>query len=105
MIIFGTVLAYIIVICVVVFLCLKIYAANKIIKSQIEFINNFDKELYNDLRAVQLKALEISRLADKYTKGKNSLLGDIIYAFLIALLPFKKLKGILYLHKLSKKIL
>ncbi len=68
-----------------------------------ESIDNLDKELYKDLRLVQYKAMDISAQAKKYTKNKNAIYGEIVTTLALALLPFKKLKGIIYLHKLGRK--
>lgn len=94
-----------IIILIGVFLVFQLRKISHNIRSHKEFIIKLDEQLYKDLRETQFKAREISKQANKYTNQKYSILSEIISTILLAILPFKKLKSIIYLHKLGRKIL
>ena len=75
------------------------------LKEQTETINKLDRQLYRDLRMAQYRAMDIAKQANKYINGKNSILSEAVSAVALAVLPFKKLKSIIYLHKLGNKII
>lgn len=75
------------------------------IKAQTKQINELDAQLYSNLRMVQYKAMDITKQANKFINSKNSLLAELVSTVAIAVLPFKKLKSLIYLHKLGKKVI
>ena len=105
MVTFFSVIIYFAVITISVLLIIQIRKLSQALKKQTEQINELDKNLYSNLRMAQFKAMDISRQADKYIKGKNSILSEIISTVALAILPFKKLKSLIYLHKLGKKVM
>ena len=97
MVIFIATLIYIAVVGLCIFLVQKIYSFRKQIKKHNEFIKNFDNKVYKELRIAQFKAYEISKQAQRFQKDKNSIIGEILSTF-------KKIKSLIFLRKLSKKI-
>ena len=84
---------------------MQLQKLSKAVRLHKEAIDNLDKELYKDLRQVQYNAMNLSKEANRYMKDKNSILSEIISTALLSFLPFKKLKSIIYLHKIGKKII
>lgn len=105
MVIIIAVIVYLLLIWASIFCICKIKQLTKTLQTQKEFADNLEKELYKDLRMVQYKALDISNQAKTFTKNKNSILTEAVSTLALALLPFKKIKSVIYLHKLSKKCL
>ena len=105
MIIFFSVILYFLIVALSVFLIIKLRELSAVIKAQTEAANKLDKELYTNLRELQYKAKDITKQANKYICGKNSILGEIVSSATLAVLPFKKLKSLIYLHKLGKKVM
>ena len=98
-------IAFPIIILLGVFLIFQLRKLSQNIREHNEFIKKLDAQLYKDLRETQFKAREISKQARKYTDKKYSILSEIVSTILITILPFKKLKNIIYLHKIGKKVM
>ena len=105
MAIFLSVVLYFAIILISVFLIIKIKNLSRLLKEHTQQINELDKKMYTDLRMAQYKAMDITKQANKYINGKNSILSEAVSAVALAVLPFKKLKSIIYLHKLGNKVL
>ena len=105
MAIFLSVVLYLAIILISVFLIIKIKNLSRLLKEHTQQINELDKKMYTDLRMAQYKAMDITKQANKYINGKNSILSEAVSAVALAVLPFKKLKSIIYLHKLGNKVL
>ena len=105
MIIFFSVITYLLIIFVSVLLITQIRKLTFTLKEQTETINKLDRQLYRDLRMAQYRAMDITKQANKFLDGKNSVLGELVSTVAIAILPFKKLKSLIYLHKLGKKVM
>lgn len=105
MTIFFSVILYFGLIGLTIFLSFKLIKLTKTIKTHKEFINKLDAQLYKDLRKIQFVSFDITRQANKYLNDGFSFIGEILSTFLISLLPFKKLKSIIYLKKVLKKII
>ena len=88
-----------------IFLAIQLTKFSQVLKEHTQQINELEEQTYKDLRMLQYKSIDIARQSDKYLKGKNSILGEIIATIALTILPFKKLKSIIYLHQLGKKII
>ena len=105
MVIFFSIVVYLAFVALTVWGIIQIRKLSQTLKEQTEAINALDKKLYTDLRMVQYRAMDITKQANKFVNSKNSILGEIVSAVALAILPFKKLKSLIYLHKLGKKVI
>lgn len=105
MIIPIAIIVYFILIALSIFCIIGLKNLTQFVKKHKEEIDKLDKELYKDLRMVQYKAMDITKQANKYTKKDafSSLMSEAASTLALALLPYKKLKSIIYLHKIGKK--
>ena len=105
MAIFISIIISVLFILLTIYLGLQLMKLSQNIKAQTKQINELDAQLYSNLRMVQYKAMDITKQANKFINSKNSLLAELVSTVAIAVLPFKKLKSLIYLHKLGKKVI
>ena len=105
MVIFISVVLYFLIILLSVLAIIQIRKLSHMIKEHSQKIDKLNRVLYKDLRMVQYKSMDITKQANKYLNCKTSILEEVVSTVALAVLPFKKLKSLIFLHKLGKKIL
>ncbi|MCQ2958260.1 MAG: hypothetical protein MJ180_05095 [Candidatus Gastranaerophilales bacterium] len=102
--IFLLLCAYVLLLGISAFLIILLCNSIKSVRLNKLKIDVIEKNLYTQLRELQFKARNISKLAKKLLKQKNSFMAEITSNVIIALMPFKKLRTILLVRKLMKNL-
>ncbi len=98
-------LVFFVILALCVLFIIKIITLIKVIHEKKLEIDDLDARLYSELRELQFKSKNISKYSTKMLKQKNSILGEFFSSLFISLLPFKKVKSLLLIHKLAKRVL
>ena len=102
--IFLVILSYFLILGISIFLIIKMSILIKKVRLCKQNIDKIEAETYLNLRELQIKSKDATKLANKINKQKKSILADLIDNILIMLIPFKKIKAVLLLNKFVRNI-